>query len=210
MNQPHDSAHADALGALRAATGARHERLDSGMPLARPAPDLADYAAHLTMVRDWLLPLKAWLARFDDGPQAALPAVAHVELIEADLNEPGMPPLAAPRLAPAPSPAGWPLNASAAYRWGVCYVIEGSQLGGKVLYGRLAERLAPHPLRYLRGADEGPGPRWRAFMLALKAEVTTPEQIAEACQGACDAFDGILALSVGLAAPPPTRRPALR
>ena len=195
MNQPQDTPHADALAALRAATGARHERLDSGMPLARPAPDLADYAAHLTMVRDWLLPLKAWLGRFDDGPQAALPAVAHVALIEADLVEPGMPPVTAPRHAPAPSPEGWPQDASAAYRWGVCYVIEGSQLGGKVLYGRLAERLAPHPLRYLRGEDAGPGPRWRAFMQALKAEVTTPEQIADACKGACDAFDSILALS---------------
>ena len=31
-------------------------------------------------------------------------------------------------------------------------------------------------------------------MGALKVEVTTPEQIAEACKGACDAFDSILAL----------------
>lgn len=191
MNRPHDPAHgADALAALRAATGARHERLDSGLPLSRPAPGLPDYAAHLVMVRDWLQPLESWLARHDDGPQAALAPVGRLALIEADLREPGMPPVPPP----APAPA-WPDGASAAYRWGVCYVIEGSQLGGKVLYGKLAERLAPHPLRYLRGADDGPGPRWRAFMLALRAAVTTPEQIAEACAGACAAFDAILALA---------------
>jgi heme oxygenase len=195
MHPHHDTARqADALAALRAATGARHELLDSGMPLARPAPDLADYAAHLTMVRDWLLPLTAWLAGFDDGPQAALAPVERIAVIEADLAEPGMPPRREPRLAPAPA-GGWPLDAGAAYRWGVCYVIEGSQLGGKVLYGRLSEHLAPHPLRYLRGEDAGPGPRWRAFMLTLKAEVKTPEQIADACAGACAAFDSILALN---------------
>ena len=193
MNQPQPIAQAaDALGALRAATGDRHERLDAGMPLSRPAPGLADYAAHLVMVRDWLLPLQAWLEGFGDGPQSALPAVERMGSIDADLNEPGMPPVPAPRRASAPAPEGWPPDASAAYRWGVCYVIEGSQLGGKVLYARLAERLAPHPLRYLRGADEGPGPRWRAFMLALREEVTTQEEIADACAGACAAFDSIL------------------
>lgn len=191
MNRPHEAAHAaDALAALRAATNDRHELLDSGMPLSRPTPDLNDYAAHLTMVRDWLLPLLPWLDGYRDGPQAVLPKVERLALIDADLREPGMPPL----LVPAPAEA-WPDGASAAYRWGVCYVIEGSQLGGKVLYGKLSERLAPHPLRYLRGDDAGPGPRWRAFMLALKEHVTSPDEIADACAGACAAFDSILALS---------------
>ncbi|HAK93113.1 biliverdin-producing heme oxygenase [Massilia timonae] len=192
MNRPHDPASdLDALAALRAATSARHERLDSGLPLSSPAPDVHDYATHLTMVRDWLAPLQGWLDGFADGPQTVLPALGRLALIDADLNEPGMPPLRAPS-----HPHAWPQDASAAYRWGVAYVIEGSQLGGKVLYGKLSERLAPHPLRYLRGADEGPGPRWRAFMLALKEHVKSPDEIADACAGACAAFDSILALSV--------------
>jgi heme oxygenase len=58
-------------------------------------------------------------------------------------------PAAPPRMRP--PQAAWPLDASPAWRWGVCYVIEGSQLGGAVLYKRLHERLAPHPLRYLKG-----------------------------------------------------------
>jgi heme oxygenase len=78
----------------------------------------------------------------------------------------------------------------------VAYVVEGSQLGGAVLHKRLADQLAPHPLRYLAGAGEaGPGPRWRAFMLALRAQVQGEEEVAEACSGACDAFDRILALA---------------
>jgi len=193
MNHLNDTAHdTDALAALRAATAARHERLDSGLPLSAPAPSLDDYAAHLRMVRDWLAPLETWLNSFADGPQAepALPAIDRLTLIQADLAEPGM-----PEVAPMRPAASWPLDASAAYRWGVAYVIEGSQLGGAVLYKQLHERLAPHPLRYLRSEAGGPGPRWRAFMAALRIHVQTPEQIADACAGACAAFDAILALA---------------
>ena len=182
---------ADPLAALRAATSEQHERLDSGLPLSGPAPDLHDYAAHLTMVRDWLAPLQPWLASFADGPQLVLPPVERLALIGADLNEPGMPPLRAPAAAHV-----WPHDASAAYRWGVCYVIEGSQLGGTVLYGKLKDAMAPHPLRYLKGNDAGPGPRWRAFMLALKEHVKSPDEIADACAGACAAFESILKLSL--------------
>ena len=182
---------ADPLAALRAATNEQHERLDSGLPLSGPAPGLHDYAAHLTMVRDWLASLLPWLESFPDGPQQVLSPVERLALIEADLNEPGMPPLRTPALAYA-----WPRDASAAYRWGVCYVIEGSQLGGKVLYAKLAGTLAPHPLRYLKGSDAGPGPRWRAFMLALKEHVRSADEIADACEGACAAFDSILRLSL--------------
>jgi heme oxygenase len=88
----------------------------------------------------------------------------------------------------------WPADASAAYRWGVCYVVEGSQLGGTVLYRRLAGQLAPHPLNYLKGGSEGPGPRWRRFTEALREQVRGSAQVGEACAGARDAFDRILAL----------------
>lgn len=191
MNRAHESAPAlDVLAALRAATSERHERLDSGLPLSGPAPDLNDYAQHLILVRDWLAPLQAWLDGFDDGPQAVLPAVERLALIDADLNEPCMPPSCT-----ASSPHVWACDASVAYRWGVAYVVEGSQLGGKMLYGKLVERLAPHPLRYLYGTSGRPGPRWRDFMEALRAHVATPGDIAQACSGACMAFDAILALA---------------
>jgi len=193
MNHPLDAARdTDVLAALRAATTARHERLDSSLPLANNDASLDDYAAHLAMVRDWLAPLETWLNGFADGPQAepALPAVDRLALIQADLAEPGMPDVAPMRPA-----ASWPLDAGAAWRWGVAYVIEGSQLGGAVLYKQLHARLAPHPLRYLRGIDAGPGPRWRTFMAALRTHVRAPEQVAEACAGACAAFDAILELA---------------
>jgi heme oxygenase len=192
MKHPNESAREpDALAALRSATASRHQALDSGLPIGADDASLSDYASHLAMLRAWLAPLQAWLRIFDDGPQAGpqFDQAGRLALIEQDLAEQGMP--------AAPGVAGpmrdWPLDASPAWRWGVCYVIEGSQLGGAVLYQRLHERLAPHPLRYLKGADTGPGPRWRAFMQALRAHVRSPEDIVEASAGACAAFDSILA-----------------
>lgn len=196
MNRSIDTAReSDVLAALRQATASRHERLDRGLPLSSTDATLADYAHHLCLLRDWLAPMESWLDAYADGPQgpAGIPAAPHLALIEADLAEPslpGHPCNARARAAP------WPDCASAAYRWGVAYVVEGSQLGGAVLYKRLAGPLAPHPLRYLRGAgDGGPGPRWRAFMEALRAGVHGEAEVAEACAGACDAFDRILALA---------------
>ena len=198
MNRSPDTAPApDVLAALRHATAARHERLDSALPLSSPDATLADYASHLHLLRDWLAPLEDWQHGYSDGPQGAqgLAPAPHLALIDADLAEPL---LAAHTAAPHPDAAPWPAHASPAYRWGVAYVVEGSQLGGAVLYKRLAGQLAPHPLRYLRGAGEaGPGPRWRAFMLALREQVTTVPACADACAGACDAFDRILALAFG-------------
>jgi len=195
MNRSNEPGHqadalADPLAALRAATDSRHQQLDSGLPIGAADASLDDYARHLRMLQEWLVPLQAWLAGFDDGPR--FDHAARLALIDADLREPGMP--AAPLL-PAMAPAAWPAHASPAWRWGVQYVIEGSQLGGAVLYGRLAARLAPHPLRYLKGDAAGPGPRWRLFMQGLREHVRSADEMREACAGACAAFDAILAAS---------------
>ena len=189
---------ADALAALRTATDSRHQQLDSGLPIGAPDASLDDYARHLRMLQAWLAPLQPWLSGFEDGPH--FDQRARLALIDADLAESGMPAAAPDALATAPQPA-WPRDASAAWRWGVCYVIEGSQLGGAVLYKRLAERLAPHPLRYLKGEDAGPGPRWRSFMQGVRHQVRTPDAIGDACAGACAAFDAILALAPHAATP---------
>lgn len=193
MKHPSGSApEPDPLAALRSATASRHRALDSGLPIGADDTSLGDYASHLAMLRAWLAPLQAWLTGFADGPQCGpqFDQAHRLALIEQDLAEHGMP------AAPLPAPAGlaWPAAASPAWRWGVCYVIEGSQLGGAVLYQRLHRRLAPHPLRYLKGSEAGPGPRWRSFMQALREQVRSPEEILEACAGACAAFDSILVL----------------
>ena len=185
MNHPDFAG--DPLAALRHATGDQHDILDSGLPLARPDAGLADYVSHLTMLARWMGPIDGWLAAFDDGPQA-FPAVDRLSAIAADLA------LAGAAMPASAGLAAWPGAASAAYRWGVAYVIEGSQLGGAVLYKRLAGRLAPHPLTYLKPDADGPGPRWREFTGALRAALRSEAEVAAACAGARAAFDAILAL----------------
>ncbi len=169
------------------------------MPLAVAAPTLANYQQHLQVLHAWLAPLDAWLQRFDDGPQdpALLPPLARLALIERDLAHPalqgakGSPGRTPPVAASQPLAA---LEAGAAWRWGACYVIEGSQLGGAVLLRRYAGTFAPHPLDYLSGDGNAPGPRWHAFVAAMRRAVHTPRDVDLACAGARAAFDRLIAL----------------
>lgn len=191
----------NALAALRRATAARHALLDQGMPLAKPAPALSDYRDHLLLLQAWMLPLEHRMESVDQGPRQAgfFPHAPYVTLIAQDLAHPSLSSL--PSLPSSAIPIvqhanPWPQHASAAYRWGVCYVVEGSQLGGAVLYRRLAGTLAPHPLHYLQGHG-APGPRWKNFMAALDAAVADEQSVDDACRGACDAFDHLIGL-IGL------------
>lgn len=185
------------LTALRDATAERHELLHDIMPLSVDSAALRDYLAHLAILRDWLEPLEAWLGTFDDGPQSpALPArMNRLALIDADLAHPCVSAHDLADRAHAARARCWSGARSAAYRWGVCYVIEGSQLGGAVLYARLKERLAPHPLGYLDAGRDALGPRWRGFTHALAAAVHTPATMDEACRGAAEAFDRLIELA---------------
>jgi heme oxygenase len=185
------------LAALRDATAERHELLHEIMPLSVDSVALRDYLAHLTILRDWLEPLETWLETFNDGPQpAALPVrMNRRALIDADLAHASVGPRDLDGIALAGRARRWSGSQSAAYRWGVCYVIEGSQLGGAVLYARLKERFAPHPLGYLDAGRDTLGPRWRAFTQAMSAEVHSPVAIDEACRGAADAFDRLIELA---------------
>lgn len=198
------------LGALRAATAERHELLHEIMPLSVDSVALRDYLAHLAILRDWLEPLETWLDTFSDGPQSpALPArMDRLALIAADLSHDTVglqdrveiPALHAVHSSDSSRPAAhtgrnWRGDGGAARRWGICYVIEGSQLGGALLYAQLKDRLAPHPLGYLSAGRDSLGPRWQAFLRVMVSEVDTPTLIDEACRGAADAFDRLIELA---------------
>ena len=180
----------DVLTALRQATAQRHAELDAHTPLAAGEVDLRAYHDHLRLLERWLAPIQGWMAQFDDGPK--LPDYLHA--IREDLAHASLAGMPAPLSSVDTTDMAWPLQRGAAWRWGVCYVVEGSQLGGAMLYKRLAERLAPHPLNYLRGAGS-PGPRWQQFIGALRKHVVDAGQIAEGCEGARQAFDILIALN---------------
>jgi len=156
------------------------------MPLAKPEAAWADYIEHLQILAIWLTPLEHWLRSFSDGPQnaKAFDFICYSDSILQDLGDDHRPPTN--QLS---QPISWPQRDNAAYRWGIAYVIEGSQLGGEFLYKRLSVRLAPHKLQYLQSKQPG---RWPTFLQAIAVAVTTPEDIESACAGAVDAFDALL------------------
>lgn len=174
----------DPRDALRRATAHLHAEVDASMPLARPNPSLPDYRAHLALLADWVRALRTLPVdgdRLDD--EAAR--------IEADLAE-------CERLLDIAhdSPATTFISPPAhhgPFGWGVAYVLEGSRLGGQVMYRRLADALAPHSLAYLQGAGRDTGARWAAFLTDLRQQLRTEADIRTACEGAVQAFALLLA-----------------
>ncbi|QTD45849.1 biliverdin-producing heme oxygenase [Ottowia testudinis] len=182
----HFGGHGGLRAELRAATTALHARIDVAMPLARRAPDLADYLEHLLLLRDWLSALRCALPGLPGMGGEYEAVIADAELA-ATLTGQAVPPFN-----PTPAPEAAALRAldagphAAAARLGVRYVIEGSHLGGKVLRRRWSERLAPHPLNYL---NAGGGSRWAAFLTELAGRAWTAGERAAACRGAVLAFE---------------------
>lgn len=180
---------ADVRDALRQATAPLHAEVDASLPLARPAPTLGDYREHLQLLSDWTDALRHF-------PGDATRLDAQAAALRTDLA--GCDDLlgTAPRLDALPAADAAPpsIADAVAFGWGVAYVIEGSQLGGQVLYRRLAEPLAPHPLAYLQGAGRDTGARWKEFLAALRQHLVTPAQVQAACDGAVTAFGLLLRL----------------
>jgi heme oxygenase (biliverdin-IX-beta and delta-forming) len=142
---------------------------------------LADYAFHLEALRDWQMAITPWLAR----------ALLHTEplaLIEQDLADcPERPEGSATAAAIDMQALHDADDGSDAFCWGMVYVLEGSRLGGKVLYRRLQEKLAPHPLRYLRYSEVG-GASWPDTLAFLRSHLDDAVKRASAVKGAITAF----------------------
>lgn len=179
MHHPSQSSP-DPVQALRSATQALHQQLDSQLPLAQALPDAAEalnrYHEHLRVLQGWLQTLAPLLQSAGWG-QGLLPS------LQADLASSG----------PGTTAAGAPPAHDVAFAWGVAYVAEGSQLGGRVLLQRLRQAGVLAPLRYLEGRGAATGAHWSAFLRGARAALASPADTARACEGARWAFDDLLA-----------------
>lgn len=176
-----------ALPALRAATHARHARIDALMDL--PQLGAPERYARVLQVFD------AFLGPWEDAVLAALPARrgwlrqrSRRAFLRQDLRFLRLPPLAG-------DVPGLPLHAPAA-AWGSLYVIEGSALGGQVIGRTLARGgLGPETgAAYFHGWGAATGRMWREFLALLEAELARPADVAAACAAACLTFDALSAL----------------
>ena len=169
---------------LAAATRPEHEQLERALDLER---DLSRqrYGLYLRCMHALLREAEATLA--SDERLAALDLDERRKLawLERDLAALGLEALA---------PAHLPLPTDVRRRIGWAYVLEGSTLGGRVLYRRLAPRLGLTPAHggaFLHGYGERTGEMWKRFVAALDALPLTAADAQECVAGAREAFGAI-------------------
>ncbi len=180
----------DVLVELRAATGARHHRLETLLDLTGPLP-LERYAA---VLRGFLAFVRPWEAQV----LAALPERLHAwwaprrraGLIADDLAALGLP-------APderAPEALALRFH-TAAEVFGSLYVMEGSTLGGQVISAHLRQSLAltpEHGGAYFHGHGRNTGAMWKDFLAQLRREAGSDP--AAAARAAVATFDALIAV----------------
>lgn len=181
---------------LKAATAARHRRLDAAITAARPFESRARYARFLAVQFAFHRAVDPLYA--DPDLAVLLPDLAlrrHLPALAADLADLGVPlpaeddlPLFAPLSAPfaVPDRAVRDRGRSA----GVLYVAEGSRLGAALLLAAaaglgLSERFGA---RHLAGHPDGRARHWRRFTQALDALALSAGEESRATSAADAAF----------------------
>ena len=178
------SAKCEVRGALQEATRAVHERLHQAPAFAAIANqhlDLRGYARLLERIAAFHCTIGQSLELDDARPR----------LLARDLEVLGSPP---------PTPVRWSSPKTAAATLGLAYVVEGSSLGGKVIYRQLDYLFGQSPAgRQFFGGSTSDVARWRALCRDLEAEGRKPRGVDEMITGATAAF----ALFEQLVAPGP-------
>lgn len=181
----------DALKALRSATHALHTELDTQLEIAAPGAGKREYLHYLQDLWGWMQPFEdqlwraAWPQEIEAGSRGG-----KVAWIEADLRHAGF---TTEQIRTLPLAGFRPDLATLAARFGVAYVIEGSQLGTKVLLHRLAPQLEAWTPKWLEGYGANNVKHWRAFLACTETSLTTPESRQEAAQAAAQAFASLAA-----------------
>ncbi|MGZ3182121.1 MAG: biliverdin-producing heme oxygenase [Telluria sp.] len=176
----------DPLTALRQATHASHAGLEAELEIAAPGAGRATYLRYLEDLHGWMRGFDEDLWAADWPAEIDAPARrGKLAWIEQDLRHARMDDGA---IAALPASAFRPDLSTAARRFGVAYVLEGAQLGTKVLRQRLRAPLDGWEPRWLEGYGERNGPHWRAFLSALQDHVRTRQEIDEACAAAVATF----------------------
>ena len=171
--QGRGSARWKVRGALRAATGAVHERLHQAPPFAA----IANRELDLRGYSDLLARIAAF--HFTVGPEIGL-GHGRRELLMRDLEGLG---------APQPDRLYWSPPKTVPAKLGWTYVVEGSSVGGKVIYRQLDYLFGSSATGrlFFRGSALD-GPRWQALCGDLEAEGHSDRSVGEIIGGATAAF----------------------
>lgn len=176
-----------ALELIRASTASAHRALENTLEVAQPDAGEPAYARYLEALWGWLAPLESalWLAAWPEAIVAPARS-GKIRWIEADLRARGRD---ASSIASLPRQLVLPRLDSIAERFGAAYVVEGSQLGGQSLLRQLGPRISPLPVRWLEGYGRDTAARWRSFVAALGAHLTSRADAELAAQSARTTFE---------------------
>ena len=173
--------------ALRAATGAAHQRMEDALDLLSPPLSRDRYLRTLEGFYGFH---SAWEPAMAANPALApmMQGAGRIALLRTDLKALGRSDAQIEALPSCPTAAE--LAASPLGGLGSLYVIEGSALGGQVIARALAQTSwAPSGgLRYFNPGGAETGARWRAFKAVLD-RVADPEDWPGVIIGATATFD---------------------
>jgi heme oxygenase len=160
-------------GALRDATSAVHQRLHE----ARPFAAIAEARLGLEGYRDLLGKIAAF--HFTVGAELEV-SPDRTQLLMRDLDALG---------GGAADRVDWTGPATGAAKLGCAYVVEGSALGGKIIYRQLDYLFGERPQGrlFFRGLPRDSA-RWRSLCRQLEVEGREPGALAEMIAGATGAF----------------------
>ncbi|WP_432501600.1 biliverdin-producing heme oxygenase [Kineococcus arenarius] len=157
-----------ALARVRSATARQHAELDGGLDVLDRPWGAQVHRRWLELTLGLLDPLERELARWAAADPGVLDVVerARADMVRDDLRALGALPA---EIAAVPECPGLPVVAGRAQALGVCYVLDGSTLGGKLIRASLVASGVPEAACTSLVGRPGAGRRWRGTAAAVDA-----------------------------------------
>lgn len=183
---PSMNSYASAIEVLRAATRDAHRSLEQTLAITKPNASRTEYINYVAALYGWLSPFEAklWSSSWPEGLNASKRQGKCAWLAE-DLTTAGIDGTKIPHCGFAPDLSKLPS------RIGIAYVIEGAQLGTKVLSKTLGPRLDGWAPRWLQGYGSGTAENWREFLVFIENTLQTKGERQMAATAAIAGFTSL-------------------
>ena len=178
------------LAVIRSRTRPLHAQLESSFDLTASLTSIETYRDLLERYLSIYKPFEAELANQPATTLALIswPERSRVAQLERDLaalggKPEGMPAPALPKLDDLSSLLG------------ALYVVEGSSLGGQIIYRQIQQQLgldAGSGVAFFYGDGDATGSSWKRFTAILEANITDPNRAADAAEAMFHAFEQAL------------------